>query len=88
MESLARIFKVTKEGHFSLYLDNEFQCKQFWRGEAKHVHWEIRYQGAKYRPKIKAYWEELSQKGIQSDLYCTFQSKDIVDKFYDDKDDQ
>ena len=54
------------------------------------MHWKIQYQGAKYCPKIKAYWEELANKGIQSDLCCTFQvnlSKDIVDKFYDDEDD-
>lgn len=64
-ETLYEYYKATKEGHYSPYLENEFNCKQFWRAEAKHVRWKIRYQGAKYRPKIKAYWEELAAKGIK-----------------------
>ena len=64
-ETLYEYYKATREGHYSPYLENEFNCKQFWRAEAKHVHWKIRYQGAKYRPKIKAYWEELAAKDIK-----------------------
>ena len=64
-ETLYEYYQATKEGHYSPYLENEFNCKQFWRAEAKHVHWKIRYQGAKYRPKIKAYWEELAAKDIK-----------------------
>ena len=63
--------------------------KGFWRWEAKHLHWKIRYQGAKYCRKIKAYWEELAVKGIQSPMYCSFTvslPNEVVEQFVDNED--
>ena len=66
------------------YLKNEFECKGFWRWEAKYVQWKIRWQRAKRRPKIQPFWEQREAKGIGSNLYCSFVvtlDKDIVEKY-------
>ena len=71
------------------YLKNEFENKGFWRWEAKHVQWKIRWQGAKRRPKIKPFWEQLEAKGIRSNLYCSFVvtlDKEVVEKYIDNED--
>ena len=52
-EDLYAFYKATNSFHRDNYLINEFESKQFWRPEAKNVEWKIRYQSAKYRPKIK-----------------------------------
>ena len=82
-EAVRDYYKATKSHHYSPYLEREFDKKQFWRPEAKLVEWKIRYQGAKYRPKIKPLWHQLAERGISSSMYCSFTvplSKEIVEE--------
>ena len=85
-EGLYECYKATKAGHFSAYLEDEFKKKEFWRPEVRYVHWKIRYQGAKYHPKIKAFWQELDAQGIKPNMYWSINVsflKEAVDKFYE-----
>ena len=71
------------------YLIEEFDNKRFWRWEAKHVQWKIRWQWVKRRPKIKAFWEQLAAKGIQSPMYGSFVvalDNELVEKYIDNDD--
>ena len=70
-EAMFELFNATQNAHQSAYLSNEFARKGFWDQDAKEVHWKIRQQGAKHRPKISAMWQEL--KGKETDKYCEFQ---------------
>ena len=57
--ALFNFYQATQEVHKSRYLEEEFESKGFWKDEAKLVDWKIRYQGAKYCPKISAKWNQL-----------------------------
>lgn len=50
-DELNEYYKATQEKYFDAYLAEEFTYKRFWYENAKLVHWKIRYQGTKYRPK-------------------------------------
>ena len=71
-DGLNEYYKATQEKHFDAYLAEEFTYKRFWYENAKLLHWKIRYQGTKYRPKIKGCWKQLAALGIASDEYCEF----------------
>lgn len=74
-EGLRDFYKATFMGHSNQnYLIKQFENKGFWKPKARHVHWKIRYQGAKYPPKIKGRWSELETKGTQSNMYGSFTS--------------
>ena len=87
-EALNEYYLGSIAGHHSPYLIDKFERKGFWRPEARHVHWKICYQGAKYRPKVKAHWEDLAAKGINSSMYCSFNvslPNEVVEQFYDNE---
>ena len=50
--AMYEFYKGTQKVHKSKYLEEEFEKKDFWHDNAKYVDWKIRYQGAKFRPKI------------------------------------
>ena len=71
-EELNEFFKATVSHHHYQFLIDEFESKGFWCPEAVFVEWKIRYQGDKYRPKIKSLWEQLAEKGIETKMYREF----------------
>ena len=73
MGSFKSIFQSDNESS-SIFVFNKhvWKKKQFWRLEAKLVKWKVRYQGAKRCPKIKALWEQLAERGIATNIYCSF----------------
>ena len=71
-EESNELFKATVSHHHYQLLIDEFESKGFWYPEAVFVEWKIRYQGAKYRPKIKGLWEQLAEKENKSKMYCEF----------------
>ena len=62
-------YKGTQEVHKSKYLEEEFEKKDFWHDNAKYVDWKIRYQGAKFHPKISGKWEQLKNVGVSDDSH-------------------
>ena len=71
--AMNEFYKVTRKVHKSWYLEEEFKKKGFWKDEAKIVDWKIRYQGAKYRPKISGKWHQLKNlKGVTQSMYGEF----------------